>query len=54
METDRLFAQLQRESEEILTGMREWRIAHPKATFAEIQTAVDDRLVQRGIDTPAL
>lgn len=44
METDRLFAQLQRESEEILTGMRDWRVAHPKATFAEIQTAVDERL----------
>lgn len=44
METERLFAQLQRESDEILTGMREWRVAHPTATFAEIQAAVDDRL----------
>jgi YgiT-type zinc finger domain-containing protein len=44
MDTDRLFADLQGESEEILTGMREWRIAHPTATFAEIQHAVDERL----------
>lgn len=44
MDTDRLFAQLQHESEEILTGMRDWRTAHPRATFAEIQAAVDERL----------
>lgn len=44
MDTDRLFADLQRESDEILSGMREWRIAHPKATFVEIQGAVDERL----------
>jgi YgiT-type zinc finger domain-containing protein len=44
METDRVFALLQQESEEILTGIREWRTAHPKATFAEIQTAIDERL----------
>src|SRR5258708_21615960 len=31
-------------SEEVLTGMREWRIAHPKATFVEIETALDERL----------
>lgn len=26
--------------------MREWRIARPRATFAELQAAVDDRLDQ--------
>lgn len=44
METDRIFTRLQHESEEIITGVREWRGAHPKATFAEIQAAVDERL----------
>ncbi|MGI8967546.1 MAG: YgiT-type zinc finger protein [Chloroflexota bacterium] len=43
METDRIFAHLQHESAEILTGIREWRTAHPTATFAEIQAAVDER-----------
>jgi YgiT-type zinc finger domain-containing protein len=31
-------------SEEVITGMREWRIAHPKATFAQIEAALDERL----------
>ena len=31
-------------SEEVITGMREWRIAHAKATFAEIEAALDERL----------
>jgi YgiT-type zinc finger domain-containing protein len=44
MDADRLFTQLHRESEEILTGLREWRTAHPTATFAEIQAAVDERV----------
>lgn len=44
METDRVLALLQQESEEILTGIRDWRAAHPKATFAEIQIAIDERL----------
>jgi len=46
MDTEQLFAQLERESEEIITGMRDWRTAHPKATFAEIQAAVDERVDQ--------
>lgn len=29
---------------DVLSGMREWRTAHPTATFAEIETAVDERL----------
>ena len=33
-------------SEEVLTGMKEWRIQHPKATFQEIETAVDERLAR--------
>ena len=44
MDTTHLFTQLHQESEEILSGLREWRTAHPTATFAEIQAAVDERL----------
>ena len=32
------------ESEEIISGMMEWRIQHPKATMAEIEAEVDKRL----------
>jgi YgiT-type zinc finger domain-containing protein len=31
-------------SEEVLTGMKEWRLAHPQATFSEIEAALDERL----------
>jgi NADH pyrophosphatase NudC (nudix superfamily) len=31
-------------SEEVITGMKEWRLQHPKATFQEIETALDERL----------
>ena len=30
-------------SAEILSGMREWRLQHPKATFREIEEALDQR-----------
>lgn len=30
-------------SAEILTGMREWRVQHPKATLREIEAALDER-----------
>jgi hypothetical protein len=30
-------------SAEILTGMREWRLQHPKATLSEIEAALDER-----------
>ena len=33
-------------SEEVITGMREWRLQHPKATFSEIETALDERLTR--------
>lgn len=33
-------------SEEILSGMKEWRLAHPKATFREIEQAASE-LVSR-------
>ena len=31
-------------SEEVLTGMKAWRLAHPKATFREIEQAVEERV----------
>ena len=31
-------------SEEVITGMKEWRLPHPKATFAAIASALDERL----------
>ena len=30
-------------SAEILSGMREWRLQHPKATLSEIEEALDER-----------
>ena len=30
-------------SAEILSGMREWRLQHPKATMREIEAALDER-----------
>lgn len=32
------------ETEAVLTGLKEWRLAHPHATFTEIEAAVDERL----------
>ena len=31
-------------AEEAFTGMAEWRAQHPKATFRQIEAAVDERL----------
>lgn len=36
--------QWQKLSEEVLVGMKERRELHPKATFAEIEAALDERL----------
>ncbi len=33
-------------SEEILTGMKEWRLQHPRATLREIEAALDERLTR--------
>ena len=33
-------------TEEVITGIKEWRLAHPKATFKEIETALDERLAK--------
>jgi hypothetical protein len=34
----------QRETAEILTGMKDWRVQHPTATFRQIEAALDERL----------
>jgi hypothetical protein len=31
-------------SNEVLTGLKEWRLQHPKATLREIEAALDERL----------
>jgi predicted RNA-binding Zn-ribbon protein involved in translation (DUF1610 family) len=31
---------------EAFTGFREWRVQHPRATFKEIETALDERLAR--------
>jgi hypothetical protein len=33
-------------AEEAFRGMREWRAAHPRATWAEIEAALDTRLAR--------
>lgn len=33
-------------TEEVVTGMKEWRLQHPKATFGEIEQALDERLAR--------
>jgi YgiT-type zinc finger domain-containing protein len=37
-------AEWQALSEEVYSGMGDWRAAHPRATFAEIEAAVEERL----------
>lgn len=31
-------------AEEVVSGFKEWRIQHPRATFSEIEQALDERL----------
>lgn len=31
-------------SEEVITGLAEWRMQHPRASLSEIEAAVDERL----------
>ena len=33
-------------AEDVITGMKEWRLQHPKATYREIETALDERLAR--------
>ncbi len=36
-------AQWQALAEEVLTGMKEWRLHHPRASLGEIEAALDER-----------
>jgi hypothetical protein len=31
-------------AQEVLSGMKDWRVQHPKATFAEIEEAVEEQV----------
>jgi hypothetical protein len=44
MWSDAVEARWQDLSEEVFTGMAEWRVQHPRATFSEIEAALDERL----------
>jgi YgiT-type zinc finger domain-containing protein len=37
-------ARWQELTDEVITGMKEWRLQHPKATLREIEAALDERL----------
>jgi hypothetical protein len=41
MWSDELEMRWRQLAEEVLVGMKEWRLQHPKATFAEIEQALD-------------
>ena len=34
----------EQEAEAVLSGMKEWRLQHPRASFREIEAALDERL----------
>ena len=46
MEPEELGSGWQELSEEAISGMKEWRLANPKAAFAEIETELDLRLAK--------
>ena len=44
MHIENLDARWDELAEVVMRGMREWRVQHPKATFCEIEAALDERL----------
>lgn len=42
-ETGGLDARVQQEVVEIVAGLWDWRVQHPRATFAEMEAVVDER-----------
>lgn len=46
MKQDELAAQWEPVAEDVASGMAEWRCQHPKASFAEIEAALDERLAK--------
>lgn len=39
-------ARWQDEVDLVMTGMKEWRVQHPRATFREIEAALDEKLAK--------
>jgi uncharacterized protein with PIN domain len=39
-------ARWQQEVDAVLSGMKEWRLQHPRASLREIETALDERLAR--------
>ncbi|MEZ4768890.1 MAG: hypothetical protein R2844_10755 [Caldilineales bacterium] len=37
-------AQWEQLAEEVMSGMKEWRLQHPRASLREIESALDERL----------
>lgn len=46
MKAEELDRRWQELAEEVMTGMKEWRLQHPKATFRQIEVALDERLAR--------
>ena len=46
MRIEDLDARWHKVAEEVMTGMKEWRLQHPKATFREIEAALDEGLAR--------
>jgi RNase P subunit RPR2 len=46
MRREEFDARWQEAAAEALTGMKQWRLEHPKATLEEIETALDERLAK--------
>jgi hypothetical protein len=44
MWTEAVEARWREVAEEVFTGLKEWRVQHPKATLREIEAALDERL----------
>jgi|SRR5579871_1072265 len=44
MWTEAVEARWRELSEGVITGLAEWRVQHPRATFTEIEAALDERL----------
>ncbi len=44
MDREGLAAQWEQLAAEVISGMAEWRLQHPKATLSEIEAALDERL----------
>jgi len=43
MWSDEMEARWQQLAEEVFLGVKEWRLQHPRATFTEIEQALDER-----------